>query len=313
MRIVTIILVFLLLFLPVTAVLADTLSIDAPVYGISGETLTVTVRSDGVPLEGADVYFILNDGTPVHTRTDGSGEAVYKPLLPGMLRITTIYGGEDTGIEIPIYEPAYGVNLTVVGDSTKTVAPGEDATYLLRVTNTGNVTDTIKLTIDGPGSLNTTSLQLEPGASGYVLLTVSGPSGTYTTAITATSTSSISESVRITTVVSSGGGGYHGGGGPPRDSDGDGYNDIQEMVAGTDPYDPSSYPGALTEAPTPTMTATQAPSPATTTTATPTPTRTPAPTESKADNLRPIRWVVIGIILAVLLGIIVAYIYIQRR
>ncbi|RJS73719.1 MAG: hypothetical protein CW694_00010 [Candidatus Syntrophoarchaeum sp. WYZ-LMO15] len=200
---------------------AATPSISTPDCGMRGMTLPVTILSDGRPVQGADVYFVLNSGTPVHGQTDTDGRVNYKPLLTGRLNITAIYGGISTSKEIPIYEPAYGVNLTVVGDSRKTVAPGEDATYLLRVINTGNVTDTINLTIDGPGSLNTTStsLRLEPGAGAgrYLLLTVSGltTAGTYTTAITATSTSdsSVSESVSVTTVVSSGGGGYHGGGG----------------------------------------------------------------------------------------------------
>lgn len=51
-------------------------------------------------------------------------------------------------------------------------------------------------------------------------------------------------------------------GAPLRDFDGDSFSDIDEMLAGTDPKDPKSYPGKLvtpTPAPTPTPTPTPTP------------------------------------------------------
>jgi len=136
------------------------------------------------------VYFVLNKGTPIHGQTDINGKVNYKPLLTGTLNITAIYGGISAAKEIPIYEPVYGVNLTVDGKKTasKTIYTTETAKYTLTVRNTGNVTDTINLTIDGIGTLNKTSVILNPGASEQVSLIVSSTTAeTYTTTVTATS------------------------------------------------------------------------------------------------------------------------------
>ncbi len=83
----------MLLMFSALTVSAQALSIDAPKYAVVGETLSVTVTSDGDVVEGADVYFVLNGGTPTHARTDEDGVAVYKPLLAGTLGITARYEG----------------------------------------------------------------------------------------------------------------------------------------------------------------------------------------------------------------------------
>jgi hypothetical protein len=66
-----------------------------------------------------------------------------------------------------------------------------------------------------------------------------------------------------------------GGGGASRDSDGDGYPDIEELIAGTNPHDPEDYPYKLVVTPTPTLT----PEPTASATPEPTPAITGAPTE----------------------------------
>ncbi|PXF52663.1 MAG: hypothetical protein C4B56_04870 [Candidatus Methanophagaceae archaeon] len=77
-------------------------------------------------------------------------------------------------------------------------------------------------------------------------------------------------------IISAGGGG--GGGGAPRDTDGDGYSDITEILAGTDWRDPTDYPGATT--PLPVSTPTVIPAPTPTVTPVPAPAITPTPVPS---------------------------------
>jgi len=50
-------------------------------------SVTVTRASDGSPVEGALVQYILNHGTPINTFTDASGISSFKPQLTGTLDI----------------------------------------------------------------------------------------------------------------------------------------------------------------------------------------------------------------------------------
>lgn len=112
------ILVLLLTLLSVTVVSAASMSfvdsdgdpLEEDVYG--GESLEVKVLVDGKPVEGVDVYFILNDGAPIHTATNEDGLTVFKPLQTGNLEIKAM---EDEDIA--------GKRLTVVVKPEETPTP----------------------------------------------------------------------------------------------------------------------------------------------------------------------------------------------
>ncbi len=103
----------------------------------------------------------------------------------------------------------YGVNLT--SDSyARSTTPGVNASYMLNVTNTGNSTDTINLTLTNPNNasiaaLNASNVSLNASASRRVRLEVTNTSaGTFVVNVTAVSqgNNSISASVSIITTVS---------------------------------------------------------------------------------------------------------------
>jgi hypothetical protein len=74
------------------------------IYAVKGEKLTILISSDGQPVAGADVYFKLNDETPIHTSTNDTGIAVFKPLSTGILKITAGKDEKTKEIEIRVIQ-----------------------------------------------------------------------------------------------------------------------------------------------------------------------------------------------------------------
>ena len=101
------ILVLMLLSLMISGASAESLQItdvngESLDYAIEGEALLILVSSDDLPVAGADVYFRLNDEMPVHTMTDDSGMAAFKPLSIGILKISAKRGGDAEVSEIEL-------------------------------------------------------------------------------------------------------------------------------------------------------------------------------------------------------------------
>ena len=103
--------------------------------------------------------------------------------------------------------PVYGVTLAGVGSLRKTVNTGVETKYTLRVTNTGNTRDTIRLTTSGIASarLSRTSVSLDADTSANVTLTIPGSAltsaGEYKTTVTATSQGDSSKTASRTTTT----------------------------------------------------------------------------------------------------------------
>jgi hypothetical protein len=269
---------------------------------IAGRVRYGVARTSGNPSEPESGTFI----TVNFTVNPGASSGTYTLHLTNVTlkdeNNTAIPGVIASDGTVTVFVPTYDVDLTVDA-LAKTVDVDQAATYSLTVKNNGNVADTIDLAkVVGIGTLSKSSVNLNAGASEAVSLTVSsGSAGTYPTTVTATSEGDTSktDSVTVTTTVevpppppispAPPSAAVGGGGGAPRDTDRDGFSDVNEMLAGTDEKDPCDpnpesaaclaiRPPTPTPTPTPIPTATPTPRPPTPTpTATPTPTPTPAP------------------------------------
>lgn len=114
----------------------------------------------------------------------------------------------------PVEPVVAGVSLEIVGDAAlSTMDAVEGVSYILKVTNTGNMTDTVALEasaevgIEGNvlGSFSERSIELEAGASAEVTLTVKGDLFTtpddYAIGVTATSGTDSTMTAEITTTT----------------------------------------------------------------------------------------------------------------
>ncbi|RKU08340.1 hypothetical protein C6503_23245 [Candidatus Poribacteria bacterium] len=218
---------------------ADALSTTDAVAGVS-YTLKVTntgnmmdtislAASAEVGIEGSVLGSISDSERSIELEADASAEVtliVAGDLFttPGDYAITvTATSGTDstmtaevtttTTIEVPVIA---GVSLEVVGDNAlSTTDAVEGVSYTLKVTNTGNMMDTISLaasaevgiegSVLGGISDSERSIELEAGASAEVTLTVKGDlfttPGDYAITVTATSGTDSTMTAEVTTTT----------------------------------------------------------------------------------------------------------------
>ncbi len=182
-----------------TGNVTDTVSLEASAeVGIEGSVLgTLSDSERSIQLEaGASKEVTLRVAGDAFTK---SGDyPITVTATSGTDSTMTAEVTATTTIEIP--PTVAGVSLEIVGDDTlSTMDAVEGVNYTLKVTNTGNMQDTITLEasaevgIEGSvlGTLSENSIELEAGTSAEVTLTVSGDQltthGDYTIIVTATS------------------------------------------------------------------------------------------------------------------------------
>ena len=167
----------------------DTISLEADAeVGIEGSVLgSLSERSIELEADASAEVTLMVKGDVL---TKPSDYPITVTATSGTDDTMTAEATTTTTIEVPVIA---GVSLEVVGDSAlSTMDAAEGVSYTLKVTNTGNMMDTVSLEADAEvGSLSDRSIELAAGASAEVTLTVKGDlltePGDYAISVTATS------------------------------------------------------------------------------------------------------------------------------
>jgi len=165
------------------------LEISAPLLADSGETIVISVTSEGKSVSGVTVMFGSNDlGT-----TPSSGNITHTPDQIGTHTITASKSGyQDTSKDIDITDPSARLvysNLTI---EPKSVEPGENVNITVEAANFGTLRDADTMTIKvngeeiatedlvlGPGEIMTIEFTLNRSKPGTYLVEVDGRSDTF--------------------------------------------------------------------------------------------------------------------------------------
>ena len=193
-----------------TGNMTDTVSLVASAeVGIEGSVLG-SFSESSIELEaGASTEVTLT--VKGDLLTEPGNYAISVTATSGTDSTMTAEATTTTTIEVPVIA---GVSLEIVGDDAlSTMDAVEGVSYTLKVTNTGNMADTVSLVasaevgIEGSvlGSFSESSIELEAGASVVVTLMVAGDLfttlGDYPITVTATSGTNSMMTAEITTTT----------------------------------------------------------------------------------------------------------------
>ena len=133
------------------------LQVQAPSYAIKGETQIVKVIADEQQVTNVSTYFKLNEGAPVHVKTNETGIAVFKPLVTGTLKIMAQKAAfEPASISISVFEKAptffdtgSGTYPSIFGTHNGTITPNQtievSKLYTYPCSGTGGHTEYVRI------------------------------------------------------------------------------------------------------------------------------------------------------------------------
>ena len=193
-----------------TGNMMDTITLEASAeFGIEGSVLG-TLSESSIELE-ADASAEVTLTVAGDLFTTPGDYAISVTATSGTDTTMTAEVTTTTTIEVPVIA---GVSLEIVGDTAlSTMDAVEGVSYTLKVTNTGNMMDTVTLEasaevgIEGSvlGTLSESSIELEADASAEVTLTVAGDlfttPGDYAISVTATSGTDSTMTAEATTTT----------------------------------------------------------------------------------------------------------------
>jgi len=167
----------------------EVLSVSAPLLSDSGETIVISVTSEGADVNGASVKFGSKDlGT-----TPASGNITYTPDEIGTFTISASKSGyQDATKDIDITDPAAKLVFSNLTIEPKIVEPGENVNITVEASNFGTLKEaqTMYLKVNGedvasqdlvldPGEIVTIHLNMNKSKSGTYLVEVDGRSDTF--------------------------------------------------------------------------------------------------------------------------------------
>ncbi len=181
-------------------------------FGIGGAFLGSFKRENSQDTPTSQLEITLDPGETTDVIFIASGDLLTKPGVYPIIVTASSKGNPTKTAKINTItkiEAVYGVSITGIGDLTQEIDDASSGVnYTLRITNTGNDRDRIRLSTTGDitAALSSNIVILESGASRNITLSIPSNSlsraGEYSIKVTATSQGDLAKTAEISTTTS---------------------------------------------------------------------------------------------------------------